>query len=216
MDSLTSRPITASRCGGGRSKAVPRSTPRICKRHWEHHPRTFIAEWPEVVAGGTHSTVPPPIRISSRDATGPQAQTPDRSTATQHRQASRTDAAAADTNGDTQGIAGSIRHRWPQACEPYSVETMKSPPGHVLESATTGECASRWNTARCTECRIRPGHSEPTQEKAQRQDGATRRPAKAVIRSPDNQSTNQHQPPLSGGGWLSPCNVAGATMRDTK
>jgi hypothetical protein len=69
VDSLTSRPITASRCGGGRSKAVPRSTPRICERHWEHHPRTFIAEWPEVVAGGVDSKTPPPIRINSREAT---------------------------------------------------------------------------------------------------------------------------------------------------
>ena len=135
--SLTSRPITANRCGGGRSKAVPRSTPRICKRHWEHHPRTFIAEWPEVVAGGTHSTVPPPARISNRDATGPQAQTPDRSTATQHRQSSRKDAAAADTNSDSQGIDG--KHSRPKAAG------MRAPFGRDDETPPRGTC---WNPLR--------------------------------------------------------------------
>jgi hypothetical protein len=77
------------------------------------NPRTFIAEWPEVAAGGVDSKTPPPTRTSSRDATGPQAHTPDRSTATQNWQASRTDAAAANTTGDSQGIDG--KHSRPKA-----------------------------------------------------------------------------------------------------
>ena len=36
--SLTSQPMTASRCGGGRPKAVLRSTPRICRQRWDHTP----------------------------------------------------------------------------------------------------------------------------------------------------------------------------------
>ena len=208
--------MTASSCGGGRPQAVLRGTPRICEQRWEHHPRTFIAEWPEVAAGGTHSTVPPPIRISSRDATGPQAQTPDRSAGKQHRQASRTDAAAADTSANSQGFAGSIQDRRPQACAPHSVETIKRPPGHVLESASAGESVGRWNAARCTDCRIRPGQSEPTQETTLRQDGATRRPANAAIRSPDYSTNQLRQPSPTGGGWLSPCNAAGATHEGYK
>lgn len=51
--SLTSRPITGKHCGGGRSKAVLRSTFCNVTQIWEQYPRTSTAGWPEVVAGGS-------------------------------------------------------------------------------------------------------------------------------------------------------------------
>ena len=81
-------------------------------------------------------------------------------------------------------------------------------PGARVGIRRGGESASRWNAARCgIKCR-RSGHSEPRQNRAPRQDGATRRPYKSR-NSETGLSTNQHHPPLPG--RLASRNAAGAT-----